>query len=270
MRRNYFGLVLGVILAVVAVVLLNYYIRNIGQAPRVPMTNVVVAGQDLPFGTKLSARFLRTVAWPQASVPAGAFSDIADIFKGAQSPSDRIVLTALVQGEPVLHSKISGFGARPIMSARVDKDMRAVSIHIDPVSGVSGFILPGDHVDILLTRNLGGGQQNYVTDVILQDVTVLGINQLADQSADKPVVGQTATVEVTPQQAQKLALAQQAGTLSLSLRNMDTLDKVAALRVNESELTNPRPAAHHVAPRPVVRVRYGDGSVVNHPISALN
>ena len=271
MRRSYFGLALGAILAIVAVVLLNFYIRGMGQAPQVPMTTVVTAAQDLPFGTALSPTALRIVAWPKASVPDGAFASVGDIFKDAKGPSDRIAIVALAKGEPILKSKISGFGARPIMSTRVDKGMRAISIHIDPVSGVSGFILPGDHVDILLTRNLGTGAQSMVTDVIQQNVEVLGINQLADQNSDKPVVGQTATVEVTPEQAAKLVLAQQAGTLSLSLRNTDTLNTVPSSRVAESDLANPRPAQHGpVVPRQEVRVRYGDGSVVNHPINPLN
>lgn len=265
MRRNYFGIVVGLILAAISVVLLNLYVHRPAERPLAPMATVVVAARDIPFGTHLGSAYLTTVAWPRASVPQGAFATINEILKNAKTTTDRIAIVALEKGEPILKSKISGFGARSIMSARVETDMRAASIHIDSVSGVSGFILPGDHVDILLTRNIGGGARNLVTDVILQDVEVLGINQLSDQETDKPVVGETATVEVTPEQVQKLVLAQQAGTLSLALRNMDSVDKFAAARVTEGDLTNPRPRAQ--APHaPEVRVRYGTGAVINAPI----
>jgi pilus assembly protein CpaB len=265
MRRNYFGIVLGLILAGISVVLLNLYVHRPAERPLAPMATVVVAARTIPFGTHLGPDYLTMVAWPRASVPQGAFATINDIFKDAKTTADRIAIVALEKGEPILKSKISGFGARSIMSTRVEAGMRAISIHIDSVSGVSGFILPGDHVDVLLTRNLGTGARDLVTDVILQDVEVLGINQLSDQDTEKPVVGQTATVEVTPEQVQKLVLAQQAGTLSLALRNMDTLDKVAASRVTEGDLTNPRP--HSQAPHvPEVRVRYGAAAVINAPI----
>lgn len=265
MRRNYFGMLLGLVLATVAVVLLNLYVHRPADRPPMPMATVVVAARDIPFGAHLGASYLTTVAWPQGSVPQGTFASINDIFKDAKTASDRIAIVALEKGEPILKTKISGFGARPIMSSRVETGMRAISIHIDSVSGVSGFILPGDHVDILLTRNIGGGARNLVTDVILQDVEVLGINQLSDQDTEKPVVGETATVQVTPEQGQKLVLAQQAGTLSLALRNMETLDKVAGARVSENDLANPRP--HGQAPHlPQVRLRYGTGAVINAPI----
>jgi pilus assembly protein CpaB len=266
MQRNYISLVGGVVLAIVALVLINLYIRNyVNTRAPIALTTVVVAAADLPFGKPLADEQLRVVAWPAASVPKGAFALKADIFKGAKSANDRVVLTPMVAGEPVLRSKISGFGARPIMSARVADGMRAISIHIDDVSGVSGFILPGDHVDIMLTRHINNNAQSLETNVIMQDATVLGIDQLSDEKSDKPMVGHTATVEVTPEQAEKLALAQQAGSLSLALRNQFTNGEVAMAKVTENDLAGPRNErrAYEV---PSVRVRYGDGAVVNKPI----
>lgn len=271
MRRTYVSLAIGAVLALVAVALLYSYVRNLDGTPAVPLTPVVAVNQDLPFGTVLTAKYLQVVAWPAASVPDGAFASADQIFQNSKGPQDRIVVTPLAKGEPVLKSKISGFGARPIMSARVEEGMRALSIHIDPISGVSGFILPGDHVDILLTRDLGTGDQNKVTDLFMQDVQVLGINQNADQNANKPEVGQTATVEVTPDQAQKLVLAQQAGTLSLTLRGIGAAAQIKAAQITERDLvTGPRRPGAPVAHPPQVRVRYGDGSVVEHTINSLN
>ena len=114
---------------------------------------------------------------------------------------------------------------------------RAVSIRVNDVSGVAGFLLPGDRVDVLLTRQLGtGGTKDLATDVILQNVVVLAIDQLTDEQREKPQVARTATVEVAPDEAQKLALAMQVGNLSLALRNVVTVDPVATDRVRVSDL----------------------------------
>ncbi|MDE2184289.1 MAG: Flp pilus assembly protein CpaB [Alphaproteobacteria bacterium] len=265
MQRSYLSLIGGIVMAIAAIALMTVYVRgvlNSSPAP-IPMTTAVVAKTELPFGTPLTPDLLQVVAWPRASVPQGAFASTDELFKGTKNPNDRIVIAAMVPGEPVLRSKVSGFGSRPTMSARVPDGMRAVSIHIDDVSGVSGFILPGDHVDVMLTRRINNVLN---TDVIFQSITVLGIDQLADQRADKPVVGHTATVEVTPEQAEKLILAQQAGTLSLTLRNQDTLDHVAIANVSEKDLAGPR-RERRAEGGPSVRVRYGSGAAVNTTIN---
>ena len=261
MRREYLSLIGGIALAVVAIVLISIWGARVRQ-PQMALTQVVVAAADLPYGTTLRPDQLRLVSWPQASVPTGAFDSLDTIFQNSKTPGDRVVLTSMVVGEPVLASKVSGFGARPIMSSRVASGMRAVSIHIDDVSGVSGFILPGDRVDIMLTHHVGKGDDNLVTDVIMQDVKVLGIDQLSDLKTDKPVVGHTATVEAQPGDAQKLVLAQQAGTLSLSLRNPETIGGLTTTAVGESDLGTAHKVVRHVsAPSGVpVHVRYG-GSI---------
>jgi pilus assembly protein CpaB len=269
MQRSYLSLAGGILMAIVAVVLMTMYVRGVlNRAPApVALTTAVVAAADLPFGTPLTPEQVRVVPWPQSSVPAGAFASADEVFKGTKGPEDRIVIATMVRGEPLLRTKVSGFGGRPTMSARVPPGMRAISIHIDDVSGVSGFILPGDHVDIMLTRRLGNGAQNLVTEVIMQSVTVLGIDQLADQKADKPVVGHTATVEVTPEQAEKLTLAQQAGTMSLSLRNQTTLGHETIAQMSERDLSMKGQGPKHSYQGPTVRVRYGSGDVVNRTIS---
>jgi pilus assembly protein CpaB len=144
--------------------------------------------------------------------------------------------------------------------------MRAVSIRIDDVSGVAGFILPGDRVDVMLTRRMEGAgpDTNLVTDIILQNVQVLGIDQLSDQDREKPVVARTATVAVTPEDAQKLALAQQAGTLGLALRNTSAVDQVPVERVVQRDLAPnaappPRPVRRGRPAQDGVLVIYGGG-----------
>jgi pilus assembly protein CpaB len=228
------------------------------------MGNVVVAAVDLPFGAQVRPEFLKVAQWPQQSVPAGAFRTVAEIFQGSKG-NDRVVLKAIGPDEPVLNSEISGFGAKATMSREVTAGMRAASIRIDDVSGVAGFILPGDRVDVMLTSKAEsatntGANGGLVTDVILQNITVLGIDQLSDQDRDKPVVARTATVEVTPEQAQKLALAMEVGTLSLSLRSKDSTDAVPTTRIQASDLDangKAAPAPHHSSGGPGVRVIYG-------------
>lgn len=264
MRRTYYSLAGGIALAFLAVVLIQIYVGGANKEPSIPLTQIAVVTHDVDVGQTLHETDIQLVRWPKEAVPRGAFESYDAIFKGAKGPNDRIVLVSMVPGEPVLRTKISGFGARPTLSARVDPGMRAYSIKIDDVSGVSGFILPGDRVDILLTRTAGTSGQNYITDIIMQSVKVLGIDQLSDQRADKPMVGRTATVEVTPEQAEKLALAQKAGTMSLALRNQETAGVVATSPVHESDLGDRQ--VRRVSAPASVRVRYGGGDVVNKPI----
>src|SRR5262249_49270154 len=141
--------------------------------------------------------------------------------------------------EPLTQVKVSGFGAKPTMSRQVEMGKRAISIAINDVVGVAGFVLPGDRVDIMLTRHQGGTGAPLSTEIFLQDITILGVDQLAEQAADKPIVARTATVEVTPEDAQKLILAQQAGSLSLALRSVEQVGPIQNPKpITEADLTN--------------------------------
>jgi pilus assembly protein CpaB len=267
MQRSFTSLIIGIVLGVVAVVLMAVYLRSARpELSAQSMGTIVVAGADFTLGATVSPNQLKTAEWPVASIPASAFSNVADVFKGATSPEDRRALKVVKTGEPILRTNISGFGGRATMSREVARGMRAVSISINDVSGVAGFILPGDHVDVMLTRNVENNAEGLATDVILQDVTVLGIDQLADQERDKPQVVRTVTVEVTTDQAQKLTLAQAAGTLSLALRNAETLDEIKVSRVKVPDLYGVKPTPHvvrHAVAASGVRIRYGDAAVVD-------
>ena len=286
MRRSMISLVVGVVFAVVAVVLMYNYIQttlqaqNVPQAPVVELATTVVAARPLGFGAPVDRLMLKTVQWPREALPADGFVTIEEIYAGAKAPGDRIALLAIAQNEPVTKSKISGFGGRPTLSRQVEDGMRAISIRVDDVVGVAGFVLPGDRVDIMLTRRIGANANNLVNEVMLQNVTVLGINQNADQAADQPIVGRTATVEVTPEQAQKLVLAQQAGSLSLALRSVETAGEIPAVVITEADLGTQRRPAPVAVPRPVsipqappappppptVRVRYAAGNAVEKQV----
>lgn len=162
-------------------------------------------------------------------------------------------------GEPILAAKVTGTGGRATLSALVDQDTRAVTIRVNDVVGVAGFILPGDHVDVLLTREIEPGKQSSATtNILLQNVRVLGIDQEAGEQSDKPQVVKSVTVEVTPEDAQKLVLGQQVGTLNLMLRNhVDVLQpgsKIVSLKdLGAGELNAVPPKAPDPAPKVAVK-----------------
>ena len=147
---------------------------------------------------------------------------------------ERYVLSAIEPNEPIYKWKVTGPGARATLSAVVDEGMRAVAIRINDVLGVAGFVLPGDRVDIMLTRQ--STREGTVTDILLQNVKILAINQLADDRTNKPQQGRTATVEVDSIDAQKLALAGRVGTLSLALRSAGSVDAAQPRRVTLQDL----------------------------------
>jgi len=144
-----------------------------------PARTIVVAAKSLRFGDELSAAAMREVAWPEGALPAGAFGKIADLTTGK-----RIVLAPIETNETILAAKVTGPGQRATLSAMLGEGMKAVTVRVNDVEGVAGFVLPGDHVEVLLTRT--GEKNTAVTDVILQDARVLAIDQLADQRTEKP------------------------------------------------------------------------------------
>jgi pilus assembly protein CpaB len=205
-----------------------------------PARSIVVAGKPLRFGDELSSAALREMPWPDNALPTGAFGKIADL-----TSSKRVVLMPIDTNEAVLASKITGPGQRATLSAMLGDGMKAVTIRVNDVEGVAGFVLPGDRVDILLTRT--GEKNNAVNDVVIQDVRVLAVDQLADQRADKPSVVKAVTIEVDPTEGQKVALAATVGTLSLLLRKAGEATGHDARRVTTRDLmTAPAQESHFV------------------------
>jgi len=180
------------------------------------LTKVVVARTTLFFGNRINAEQVRVVDWPADSVPQGAFNSADELLAGEEP---RTVLRTIEAHEPILASKISGAGEKATLSAIITEEMRAMTIRVNDVIGVAGFIVPGDRVDVLLTRE-EAGVKDQITDILLQNVKVLGVDQLANDNQEKPVVVQAVTLEVSPEQSQKLTLASQVGSLTLALRNV--------------------------------------------------
>jgi len=216
-RQSLIALGVAIILGLVAVYMANVYIGGSKkQAELGGTTKVAVASVPMAYGTELTPDKVRFVDYPNSSIPPGAFTNGAQLMPAGQN---RFALLPMGVNEPVLASKISVPGGGASIAALLTDGMRAATIRIDDVSGVAGFVQPNDSVDVLITRQVQGAQQaTQVTDVLLQNVRVIAIDQEAKNSDGTPKVARTATIEVAPLDAQKLALAQQAGNLSLVLR----------------------------------------------------
>jgi pilus assembly protein CpaB len=268
--RALLTLVAGLVLSGAAVLLVARELNNrhttvnrVEAAP-LPVTRVVVASNDIAFGTELTRAQLTVASWPANTQPSGSFATLEDVVGKAGEP--RVALRPIVRGEPILAAKISGFGGKATMSAVVPEGKRAFAVRVNDVSGVAGFLVPGDRVDIILTRDPGAqGQQDRVSDIILQNIVVRGTDQTADTERNKPQVVRTVTLEVTPEEAQKLALAMQVGQLSLALRNMASNDEQRSRTIRVMDLVEKK-KKDEAAPRreePTVRIRRGTNLTVS-------
>lgn len=214
--------------------------RTPAQVMNVPLYDtrpVLVADIPLNFGDVLSRENLRLVDMPNDIMPEGAYSSFEELFAGSNQQT--VVLTRMTLNEPIIGFKISGPGGRGSLSALISEGKRATAIRVTDVAGVAGFVLPGDSVDILYTRDEAsrrGGDGVLLSDVLLQNVKVLGIDQdLSDQSSTPNVVS-TVTVEVSNEDAQKLHVAMDAGRLSLTLRRVGETDVAPERRVTSKRL----------------------------------
>jgi pilus assembly protein CpaB len=204
--------------------------KNQQPAHAVSTQTIVVAKEPLRYGMELTAAALKEVAWAGDAVPAGAFHKVADALKGGR----RIVLAAIEPNEPVLALKVTGPGQRATLSSLVQDGMKAVTIRVNDVEGVGGFVLPGDHVDVVLTRNKSGSAPT--SEIVLQNTRVLAVDQSADERATKATVSKSVTLEVNTVDAQKVWLAASVGNLSLLLRKAGETAEVKTRQVSLKDL----------------------------------
>lgn len=199
------------------------------KAEQEPKETIVVAAEAIQFGELISKSTVREIEWSASVRPEGSYRTIEDLVVGEGEQEARYALTTVAVGEPILKTKVTEPGQRAKLSTALTPGMKAVSIRVNDVLGVAGFVLPGDRVDVLLTR---GG----VVDVLLQGVKVLAIDQIADQRQDNPSVVRTVTFEVSTLEAQKLVLGGTVGTLSLTLRNVASTDIEPNNRITVNDL----------------------------------
>jgi pilus assembly protein CpaB len=189
------------------------------SGPAVAGVPVVVAKAPMKFGDKLDASKVEVVSIPANAAPEGAFATVAAVLKQDNGGAP-VTLTPIAAREPLLPSKLSGPGARASVAAEIADGMRAYTIKVSDVTGVGGHALPGDRVDVVLMRDASTdpNKRAFVSEVVIQDVRVLGVDLNADLTSNKPATPATATLEVSVPDAQKLAVAADLGKLSLALR----------------------------------------------------
>ena len=246
------AVVLGLAAAVVGYFGLNALANQARLATRGQMQDVVVAANDVTFGVKLEKTMLRVASYPKESVPVGAFSTIDSVV----GQTTKIFMTAK---EPVTAIKLSSLGGG--LSMLVRGGMRAASLEVNQVSGVSGFILPGDRVDMLVTVDRGQTAEDAYTQTILQNLEVLAAGQKTTTQDNKPITVQAVTLLVTPQQAEIMTHAQRQGSITLVLRargDDSTLAKIQPVKTSDlrGKLAPAPERTPRVARAPVPVTRY--------------
>ena len=239
------ALVLGLVAAAYAT---GWVSRQAG----ITSNKVVVAAVDIEPGTRINAEMLSSMDWPAGAMPSGAFKEAKDV-------QDRIARLAMVSGEPLLERKLTPAGTLGGLSAVIAEGKRAMTVRVNDVVGVAGFALPGNYVDVVVNAQQDqakGEQAKPISKTVLERVLVLAVAQEAGRDDTKPKVVSAVTLELSPQDAEKLDLARSVGTLSLVLRNQVDKAPVATSGVTKNELFGDiKPAAmtHKVAavlPRP--------------------
>lgn len=202
------------------------------DAPAIEMSTVVVAAEQLRFGQRLTEEKLKEVPWPKEALPEGAFSKIGELIS---EDASRKAIKTIEANEPVLAVKVTGKNGHAGLAGVIADGMRAVTIPVDLATGVGGFVMPGDRVDLVLTkRDRENGEQ--IARIIMENVKVLSIDQDADRGTDGPKVAKSVTLETDAEGAQRLALANSVGRLSLLLRSAGDENRVKSSALTGDDL----------------------------------
>jgi pilus assembly protein CpaB len=245
-RNNLLILIVALVLGGLAAVLARNWLVSHTQSTAAQGT-IVVATAPLPFGTEITEKNVRELPWSTGATPEGAFANKQELLKDGR----RMVLAAIARNEPILLSKITAPGQRATLSSMLDPGKRAVTVRVDDVRGVAGFIQPGDRVDVVLIRTEAESRSSESSsDVILQSAKVLAIDQITGERTEQPTIAKAVTLEVAPEDAQKILLASNIGRLSLILRQPAEAQADAVHRITERDLSAP-PAPQPVAPPPI-------------------
>ena len=216
------------LLAGVAAVILAA--KWVGQEAAQNTTPVIVAMRDLELGAPLTQAMVQEVPWPTGAVPAGSFSDLKKL-------EGRVVRSPMYKGEPVLEPKLAPEGTKGGLTSIIPGGKRAISVKVNEVIGVAGFALPGSYVDIMVNTmdNKDKREKEAVSKIVLRRILVLAVAQEANRDETKPKVVSAVTLEVTPEEAEKIDLARSIGSLSLVLRNsIDQQDtETAGMRLDD-------------------------------------
>lgn len=278
--RVVFGLVLilGLGLAGFAVYMAKNYIQGYqaqleleraNRAPTFDIVDVYVAKKKLEYGQRLMKDHVELVSYPASALPAGTYSTIEALFpEGEDEP--RTVLRSMEPKEAILQSKVTGPGEEAGITSQLERGMRAFAINVDVSSGVSGFLRPGDRVDVYWTGRGPNSKQSF-TKLIETGVRIIAVDQVANVDRTEAIIARTVTVSIKPQQVAALAQAQSSGRLSLSLVGAEDDSIADAIEVDQRSLLGiVEVEAPIVEPAPVeeictIKTRRG-GEVITTPI----
>lgn len=231
--------------------------RWLNQQSTAGISKVAVAASDISLGQRLTPELVQLVDWPSGSTPNGAFADLAKL-------DGRVLKTSLLRGEPILEAKLAPQGTQGGLSAVIGDGKRAITVRVNDVIGVAGFALPGNYVDIIVNTQRDTHDQNArdknISKIVLERILVLAVAQEVSRDETKPRVVNAVTLEVEPDQAEKIDLARSVGTLSLVLRNQVDPQAVTTAGATKSTLLQETPPevvkvaarkSSSSAPRPV-------------------
>jgi pilus assembly protein CpaB len=219
---------MALLLAMLAAWIANRWVQDKKAQQKMATVAVVVAATEIPYGIKVGEEQVKVVAWPSESIPEGAYSSKEQVV-------NRVTTNKFYPNEIITEKRTSEHLGGSTLSALIALDYRAITVRVDDVVGVAGFILPGNKVDILATKREGAGQANSRT--LLQNIKVLAVDQEASPDKQKPAIVKAVTLELKPEQATVMAQAMQEGKIQLTLRNpLDTkIEEMAPVNLAEAE-----------------------------------
>jgi pilus assembly protein CpaB len=180
------------------------------------VNRVVAAALAIPFATKVEGRHLKFIEVPMDVLPSGAFTSFEEV-------EGQVSTTAIARGEILVSERFAAHERGSTLAALIDKNMRAITVRVDDVIGVAGFLLPGNTVDVLASRKV---DQRAITETILRNIKVLAVDQTASANANEPVIVRAVTLEMTPEQAEVVVKARTEGTIQLTLRNPEAPEMI--------------------------------------------
>jgi pilus assembly protein CpaB len=264
-RRAYMMMALAIVLGLAAVALASRWL--LGQAPTAT-PRIVVASADVSLGQRLGPEVVKLADWPADSLPAGALRDPLQL-------SGRVLKTSVLRGEPLTEAKLAPAGTLGGLSALIAEGKRAITVRVNDVVGVAGFALPGNFVDILVSTQAGGAasqRDEAISKIVLERILVLAVAQEVGRDDTKPRVVNAVTLEVAPEQAEKLDLARSVGSLSLVLRNQIDPQPGTTAGATKSSLLGlamPEPATLAVTP-PRAPIRQAGAARQRHCIGTID
>ncbi|WP_170473644.1 Flp pilus assembly protein CpaB [Ruegeria arenilitoris] len=211
----------------------------------VPTVDVIVSNRALRYGEKLIPEDVRTVQWPENAIPEGSFLDMTVLFPET-GDNERFVLRAMEKDEALMAVKVTAPGQSAGLTSQLKKGMRAFAISVDVASGVSGFLRPGDSVDVYWTGSLRGavdGAAGEITRLIQTNIELIAVDQTAGSDITGATIARTVTVAATPEQIAALAQAQNTGRLSLALVGVQDETVASAIEVDQRKLLGIQEAA---------------------------